>query len=198
MTKDDYRSSKMHQNLLSIIQEAIDATKDFRINMDLTEEQIDILAHYSDLIMKEMRNQALLIRSDYFEKFRNDKDLKITINPEDFRIQLHFDENFNTNEYYLITIPAYSFGPFNAKEYFRSRNRYLWLLKEPYCENPKELLDEVYKGNPNYYDQAKSNSNFDKIPKGAIKNAIVRTKDIDSIIRSLSITPNQVMDHICI
>lgn len=165
----------------------------------------------SDLIMDELRKEYIYVRYAYFKRFFSST--KVTIDPysDDVILELGTgdhevskgEEKPNDDDY--VKIPAYSFGPFDAKAYFESNERFLWLIKEPFCKNHKELIDQLYITDPNLfaYDQsAKYNDEFKRsgtINKtGTIGKLLARTQKILNIIDSQQHSEKETMNNTCI
>ena len=165
----------------------------------------------SDLIMDELRKEYIYVRYAYFKRFFSST--KVTIDPysDDVILELGTgdhevskgEEKPNDDDY--VKIPAYSFGPFDAKAYFESNERFLWLIKEPFCENHKELIDQLYADDLNYYNQAKYYNKWENLEYPTHTNIVTRTKIIletcsngFGMYQDEDTMMNAVMKNICI
>lgn len=174
----------------------------------------------SDKITARLREEYIFAKNSYIKKFNNAS--LVTIDPysEDVKPELEEGDIEGTEDDEYSRIPAYSFGPFNCPVYFDDDIfKIFWLIKEPFCENPDELVEAYYKNDSDYYNQAKSYSTWDSLEYKThinivkisqiiltqlahieldnilderVKNSLseLREEDLDDM--------NQVMKHICI
>lgn len=155
-------------------------------------------ADISNELMAKMCLASIYLPKEVVESYeRAPKGHKITIDPAAAKLYGEITEE-EKNNYYRIR--AYSFGPFDPVEYFKSKVKILWLLKEPYCESINELNGTEIKD----YRQALKNMTWKEAKKNTtLRNLIEYTK---TLLEKLGIVYNgeedeimqQVMNHICI
>lgn len=189
MTKEPLKkaSEKLAQDCEDIIKAHPDA------------EKSDI----SNLIMARMCLETIYLPKNLVESYNTSN--KVTIDPSQAKLEWELNDE-EKKEYYRIR--AYSFGPFNPIEYFNSKFRILWLLKEPYCKSIREINGTETKD----YRQGLTYCTWDKVlneNNPTIKNAIKYTQRILKALKESGKyeqelknedleDENDVMKHICI
>lgn len=144
MEKKKEEAKKLAEKLRELIVEHHDA------------ERADI----SNALMRLIQLNTIYILKNEAEEYKNSS--TVTIYPS--KVKLSYELNDDERENYY-RIRAYSFGPFDPIEYFKSNCKILWILKEPFCENISEIDGSELKD----YAQAAQYSTFGKVDKPTLK-----------------------------
>lgn len=188
MTKENLQeaSKKLAQDFEKIIENHPEADK----------------ADISNALMARMRLETIYLLKEVVEGYNSSG--KVTIDPLKVVLKSAWEKLSDAEKDNYYKICAYSFGPFNPAEYFKSEFKILWLLKEPLMK-PGDL-DKYASGEYSYlggFNQAADFGTWEKIEaeegKTGTKHKLVEyTKTLLEKIIGRAMGYDEVLNHICI
>lgn len=162
-------------------------------------------ADISNALMARMCLETIYLTKEVVDGYETSA--TVTINPSNALLKSEWEGKSDAEKDNYYKIRAYSFGPFNPIEYFKSEFKILWLLKEPYCESIAEIdgteIKDFRQSIASYtsWKRAKGNPTIRNVIKitqtillglkeSGKYNTELKNEDLEDL--------NNVMNHICI
>lgn len=148
-------------------------TKDEEVKYEVIDKKkatyLDKLSPFWEKIEKY---NYTLISKDIIKNIRKNKKITIDPNNDKVKIELNNDEHEGVELYDYTKIYAYSFGPWNTEEYFRSKDKIIVINWEPYMQSGDLLVSETEGRKLGYRDQANEYNSCSEIEASTIKENI--------------------------